>query len=109
MEADPMQLFACYRTDAWNHADLHRSQELKFLARFDDRPAIGLGSLGGHLGDEFRRGNTDRCSQAIGGCADVLLQLLDQQLQARSAEIDSSASCAEIDEGLVQGQRLHKW
>ena len=77
-------------------------------ARGHHHQPVGLAELGGQLGDELGAADADRGGQTPGGRGHRRLEVGDQQPQSGVGELDRSVGLGQVDERLVQRQRLHR-
>jgi hypothetical protein len=106
VDADPVQLVRRDGADARDDVHPHRPQQLDLAAGGHDPAAVRLRQLAGHLGHELGRRHADRGGEATRRGADRGAQVVDHLLQAHRVEGRHAVGRPEVDERLVQGQRL---
>ena len=107
VDAHPPEPLGGGRADAGDDRDVHRPQQVDLGAgRYDDQ-AVGLVEVAGHLGDELRGADPDRRRQPAGHLGDLLAQPLGEGGDGRDLEVVEVRG-GEVDERLVQRQRLHE-
>ena len=93
--------------DAGDDRHVHRPEEVGLGAGWHDDEAVGLVEVAGHLGDELRGADPDRRSQPTRGLGDLLTKPLGERRDRGDLQV-GQARGGQVDERLVQRQRLHQ-
>ena len=95
-DAERVQILLHDLADAGNLADVERREEVGLLAGNDPQHAVGLGLIGGDLGDQARGGDPDGAVQAGVG-----LHALVQRCAARERRTVQALGAGHVEIGFV--------